>query len=193
MAIQMCASKLASWKYDVPALAWPGKGCLCLVSSIPKKPSWFAQIHCGQFCCNGKSEGHMAVYNTTTALQFALSNVSTPGAWCTNSCCIWSRAQSLWLLTETLCSWNITMSALRCKCYPVTDVPTHIYYNKLSIAEGWCGDYMNQYIYTDQYISINILINISTLASLWPSAKTQSVSVSTKCQLSCSLFGSGCT
>ena len=33
----------------MPALAWPGKGCLCLVSSIPKKPSLFVQIHCGQF------------------------------------------------------------------------------------------------------------------------------------------------
>jgi hypothetical protein len=37
MGVPICASKMASWKSDVPALAWPGIGSLCSVSSIPKK------------------------------------------------------------------------------------------------------------------------------------------------------------
>lgn len=78
MGVQICASKVASRKADVPALAWPGKDCLWLVSSIPGLcklivASFAAMVsHLLQQVRGSKG--------TTTALQFALSNVNTPGA-----------------------------------------------------------------------------------------------------------------
>ncbi len=67
-------------------------------------------------------------------------------------------------------------------------VPTHIYYNKLSIAEGWCEDFINQYTYTDQYLYTDQYISFAITIS-WNAICFHVCKVSAQLQP----FGSGCT
>ena len=104
-------------------------------------------------CHCSKSEGHRAAYHTTTALQFALSNVSTP-----------EQSRSLiykQLLHMVSCTKPVTVDRdivfmkHHNVCYVGVSVrscyicASHILQQ---LAKECCGDYIYQYGFTDQYL-----------------------------------------